>query len=231
MTDPKRPDEPATPADAMRTPAADDVPSQLDAKETPEGSDQPLEPGKGLERAADEGIAEPLTEEEATRAALEGAAATTSTTPRGSRTRGAEGTAGPATRAGGTDELPYIDDAVSKLFVGAIVLVFAGILLYALLLGKGGALSPPPTDRPTREPTPVVSISPSPVGSVRPSGSAGASGSPSASPSGPARASASPSEAASGSIAPSGSAASSGSPDPSGSAAPSASAAAPSSSP
>lgn len=50
------------------------------------------------------------------------------------------------------DELPYIDDRASKIWVAAIVAVFALILAYGLLFGKSGALTPP---TPSPEPTPT----------------------------------------------------------------------------
>jgi hypothetical protein len=53
------------------------------------------------------------------------------------------------------EELPYIDDRASKIWVGAIVAVFALILAYGLLFGKGGALTPP-TPSPTPSPVPTA---------------------------------------------------------------------------
>ncbi len=80
------------------------------------------------------------------------------------------------------DELPYIDDRVSKLWVLLIVVVFAGIFLYGVLLGRAGLLAPSPTE----SPVPGLSPSPgaSPLGSPSPSpvGSPGASPSPAGSP-------------------------------------------------
>ncbi len=67
-------------------------------------------------------------------------------------------------------------DNSSKAFVIAAVVVFVGILLYGMLAGRGGLLSPEKTPRP--------SVSATAPASVAPSASAGASGSvaPSASP-------------------------------------------------
>ncbi|MDQ3407677.1 MAG: hypothetical protein M3472_05915, partial [Chloroflexota bacterium] len=45
------------------------------------------------------------------------------------------GTSGRLTTPITGDELPYVDDRVSKLFIAAIVAVFAAIFAYALLFG------------------------------------------------------------------------------------------------
>ena len=70
-------------------------------------------------------------------------------------------------------ERVHIGDRASRLFVLASIATFALILLYGLLLGQGGLLSPDPS------PTPAVSAAPS----ASPSGSPGTSASPSVSPS------------------------------------------------
>ena len=104
------------------------------------------------------------------------------------------------------EELPYIDDRVSKVWVALIVAVFAGILLFGVLFGRAGMLtttpsptatpipspSPtatattPPTPSPVSSPTPEVSpspeSSPSPAGSPSPTGSPSPAGSPTATP-------------------------------------------------
>ncbi len=67
------------------------------------------------------------------------------------------------------DELPYVDDPVSKYWVLAIVGVFLLILAYGLLFGKSGALTPPtPSPTPSSSPTPTLSASPVPSGSLTP---------------------------------------------------------------
>jgi protein-L-isoaspartate(D-aspartate) O-methyltransferase len=100
------------------------------------------------------------------------------------------------------DDLPYIDDRVSKIWVGLIAATFIGILLWGLLGGKAGFLSPQPTPEPTPSPVPSLTASPRPSTTPRPSPSASpatsASPAPSASPAAP---SASPSAAPS--VAPS----------------------------
>jgi hypothetical protein len=70
------------------------------------------------------------------------------------------------------DELPYVDDRVSKIWVGAIVAVFALILAYGLLFGKAGALTPPtpsPTPSPSAAPTATASPAPSASQTAAPS--------------------------------------------------------------
>ena len=59
------------------------------------------------------------------------------------------------------DELPYIDDRASKVWVAAIVAIFALIVAYGLLFGKGGALNPP-TPSPTPSPTPTATATHTP---------------------------------------------------------------------
>lgn len=64
----------------------------------------------------------------------------------------------------GDDEVPYIDDRVSKYWVGAIALIFLLILLYGLLFGHAGLFSPPPpTEAPIPTDTPAAAISPAPT--------------------------------------------------------------------
>jgi hypothetical protein len=114
-----------------------------------------------------------------------------------------------ATATAGTDQLPYVDDRVSRFWVLAIAATFAAILLYGLMLGRGGFLTPIAAPTPTLAPTPSPVVSPTPSPSASPSASASPSGSPSASPSG------SPSVSPSGSGAASPSASPSASPGPS----------------
>jgi len=148
----------------------------------------------------------------------------TSTTGEARKT-GEAPTAGARTRTPvASDELPYVDDRVSKIFVGAMVAVFVGIFAYALLFGSAGLLTPDATLRPSRAPSPSVSPAVSPSGSpaASPSGSPSVGTSPSGSPSGsPGE---SPSAAPTGGASPTGSASpaptgspASGSPSPSGS--------------
>ena len=104
------------------------------------------------------------------------------------------------------EELPYIDDRATKVWVALIVAVFAGILLFGVLFGRAGMLtttpsptptpipspSPtatattPPTPSPESSPTPEVSpspeASPSPAGSPSPEVSPSPAGSPTATP-------------------------------------------------
>ena len=84
--------------------------------------------------------------------------------------RGRTPTAPVASRTGAArsdEELPYIDDRASKIWVGAIVAVFALILAYGLLFGKSGALTPPtPSPTPSPVPTATASASPAPSASL-----------------------------------------------------------------
>ncbi|MEP7361395.1 MAG: hypothetical protein ABI744_07440 [Chloroflexota bacterium] len=65
------------------------------------------------------------------------------------------------------DELPYIDDRASKIWVAAIVAVFALILAYGLLFGKSGALTPPtPSPEPTPTAAPSATATPVPSASL-----------------------------------------------------------------
>ena len=66
------------------------------------------------------------------------------------------------------EELPYVDDRVSRLWVLLIIGVFAAIVAYGVLFGQAGLLSPQPTPSPTLPPTPVTS--PSPPASPTPDG-------------------------------------------------------------
>jgi hypothetical protein len=79
-----------------------------------------------------------------------------------------------------SDQAVHIDDRISKLFVVATVVVFLLIFLNGLLLGRGGALSPSPTPRPT--PSATASPSAGPSGSASPGASGSASPAASTSP-------------------------------------------------
>ncbi|CAN5751851.1 hypothetical protein BH24CHL6_BH24CHL6_05610 [soil metagenome] len=88
----------------------------------------------------------------------------------------------------GHEELPYVDDRVSKVWVLLIVAVFAAIFAYGVLFGRAGLLTPDPAPSPAFSPSPIVSpapgASPSPVTSPTPAASPIAT--PAASPSPPA---------------------------------------------
>jgi hypothetical protein len=84
----------------------------------------------------------------------------------------------PPPREGAVEELPYIDDRVSKIWVLLIAATFAAIFAYGILLGRGGLLVPDPTPTPVPSPTPVVTPSPLPAETPTP----GASPTPAASP-------------------------------------------------
>ena len=76
----------------------------------------------------------------------------------------------PARAVAPEDELPYVDDRLSKIWVGAIVAVFALILAYGLLFGKAGALTPAtPSPTPSPSATPTLSASPVPSLTAAPS--------------------------------------------------------------
>jgi hypothetical protein len=60
------------------------------------------------------------------------------------------------------DELPYIDDPFSRVWVLFLIAVFGAILLYGILFGRAGLLSPTPTPSPTPIVTPSPAVSPSP---------------------------------------------------------------------
>jgi hypothetical protein len=63
----------------------------------------------------------------------------------------------------GSDELPYIDDPVSKWWIGIIVAVFALIFAWAILFGGGGVFDGIfDSDDPTPSPEPTISASPAP---------------------------------------------------------------------
>ena len=69
------------------------------------------------------------------------------------------------------EELPYIDDRASKVWVLALVGIFVLILAYGLLFGHGGMLSPAtPSPAPSPTPSPTLSASPRPSTSATPAG-------------------------------------------------------------
>src|SRR4051794_18419448 len=80
-----------------------------------------------------------------------------------------------AVRAAADEEHKYVDDRWSKYWIATIVAVFLLILLYGLLFGKAGLLSPPqPTEEPLPTDTPVASLTAAPSASALPSASASA---------------------------------------------------------
>lgn len=110
--------------------------------------------------------------------------------------------------AGAEDELPYIDDRVSKVWVLAIVGVFLLILAYGLLFGKAGMFvpaTPSPSPSPTASPTLSISPTPrtSPSSSPSISSSPSTSGSPAVTPTPAPSASATPAPTPSTTAAPS----------------------------
>ena len=76
----------------------------------------------------------------------------------------------------------YIDDRWTKLFVAAVIVVFALIFANAFFLGQGGLLTttPSPTPAPTASPTVEPTASPPPSATAPPTPTAPATASPSA---------------------------------------------------
>jgi hypothetical protein len=107
--------------------------------------------------------------------------------------RGARGSREPAVpqRAQTASDIAvHVDDRASAIFVIAVIAVFVLILLNAVVLGKGGLLTPIPSPKPipslvpgTQAPPPSASASASPSGSVAPAASGSSTPSGSASPS------------------------------------------------
>ncbi len=63
---------------------------------------------------------------------------------------------------GGVEELPYIDDPVSKWWIAVIIAVFALIFAWAVLLGRGGLLGDIlDSAEPTASPESTLAVSPS----------------------------------------------------------------------
>jgi hypothetical protein len=194
MTDPKRPDDAEeletadvdaaavdasatadadADADAEMISAADDS-AELDADDTADAADDDLTDGYEQEPVAVAG--EPVL-------AADDAAPTR---PMSSRERRAAREAGQTKPVAGPDDLPYVDDRVSKWWVGLIALTFLLIIAYGFLFGRGGFLTPVPTPVPSEpavidSPTPGASTSAAPSITIVPSRSPAASGSPGAS--------------------------------------------------
>jgi hypothetical protein len=91
----------------------------------------------------------------------------------------------PPARRDATEELPYVDDRVSRLWVLLIVAVFAAIFLWGVLGGRNGILiaGPSPSPGESLEPTPSQLISPSPASSPTTSPAASPTASPTVMPS------------------------------------------------
>ena len=100
-------------------------------------------------------------------------------TPTAGQKSSATSTQGP-TPAAGSGEIPYIDDPVSRAWVGVVVGLFAVVFLYAVLLGHGGVLTP--VHSPSPLPTPAASVTTSAAPSVAPSAAASAAPASSTSP-------------------------------------------------
>jgi hypothetical protein len=88
--------------------------------------------------------------------------------------RPAKAPSGPGTPA--SEELPYIDDPVSKWWIAIIVAVFVLIFAWAILFGAGGLFggilgSEDPT--PSPEPTLVATMEPTQAPSAAPEATAG----------------------------------------------------------
>ena len=119
-------------------------------------------------------------------------------TSRGER-RGPRGGREPATPARvqtASDIAVHVDDRASAIFVIGVIAVFVLIFLNALVLGKGGFLTPIPTPKPVASLAPAASAAPSAVASPAASAPASAAPSGSVSPSPSPSASASPAASA-----------------------------------
>lgn len=74
------------------------------------------------------------------------------------------------------EPVPYVDDRWTKIFVAAVIVVFALIFANAIFMGKGGLL----TATPSPSPAPIVTESPSASPSASPAATAAATSSPTA---------------------------------------------------
>jgi hypothetical protein len=160
--DPKPEDSAPDSSGTVEEPIAAGVESEAERLDGPMAADERTAGGDDL----DDGV-EPVEAEPAADASHVEAGAR-------ARGRGAGRTAEPGTPAPGrtVDELPYVDDPVTKWWVGIVVAVFVVIFAYALLLGRGGFLTdllssdpPAPASSPTvsLEPSPITEPSPSPA--------------------------------------------------------------------
>ena len=169
MTDDSKPDDltpndgaPAEPGRASDRPGASEAASAGDAR---------TEPGSGADAALGEDRAEIAggMEPKDVREPDTNAAATPPVS--GAVVRGTRRSDGGRTSvAGDAEEIPYVDDPISKWWVGLIIAVFVVIFAWALLFGRGGLLVGGP-DEAAATPSPVAtaSASPSPAASVAPS--------------------------------------------------------------
>jgi hypothetical protein len=163
MTDPRRPDE--TEEFAAVDEAADaTAEEELDADDELDAEGE-LEADVDLDADEDTDVDELETKELPRAAAGIPAGAATGVKPTASRDRQVR----TPTQVAPVDELPYVDDRVSKIWVVLIAVVFAAIFIYGLLLGRGGILttSPTPEPSPSRPPSAPPSVILSPT--VRPS--------------------------------------------------------------
>ena len=76
---------------------------------------------------------------------------------------------GPSSAASPSDIAVHIDDRISAVFVLAAIAVFVGILLFGILVGTGGVLTPVATPTPSVSPGPTSSVGTSPGPSAPPS--------------------------------------------------------------
>ena len=178
----------------------------LDGEELPEDDTLDEEDVAGEdaepEEAAAEEAQEPAKGDLGKGQPAKGAASTTERRGRESATsrgegrnfgRGARGNREPAVpqRAQTASDIAvHVDDRASAIFVIGVIAVFVLILLNAVVLGKGGLLTPIPSPTPfpslvpgTQAPPPSAPASASPSGSVAPAASGSATPSSSASPS------------------------------------------------
>lgn len=193
MTDPRRPDD--TEEFEAADEAADTTAEDIEADDALEADDD-FDADDDLDAEDDDLDADELETKELPRAAVTPpTGATTGAKPAASR-----GKQPPGATAAPVDELPYVDDRVSKFWVVLIAAVFASIFIYGLLLGRGGILTTSPLPEPsasrppTTSPGTVVSPTLRPTVTLRPSGTAlpSAPASPSRAPSPSAPASAVP---------------------------------------
>jgi hypothetical protein len=197
MTEPEQPqpEQPAEPAATAATaPSAEESPPSREAPADAVAAEHAVV-SREVWAAAPEPLPEPAAESESeveaefeaedvepegalakpVGTAVASGAATAAARPKGGRSFKSEAAPTPSEVA------VRIQDRASQIFVGAVVAVFAGILLYGLILGSGGLLTPRPTPRPTPVATPASSAAPS--ASAAPSVSPAPSGSEAPSPS------------------------------------------------
>jgi len=77
--------------------------------------------------------------------------------------------AGPSSALRPSDIAVHIDDRISAIFALAAIAVFIGILLFGILGGAGGVLTPLATPTPSASPSPTASGDTSPRPSASPS--------------------------------------------------------------